>query len=119
MRPETRPHAPARFGGRGLLGPAITATYLGLIVLILIPMIAIILMATLVGLTVGFAILLTLPALLVFGHAVAATGIAAGLFVLSLKWLSAKIGRPELRRDISRGVVPDSVRQAIPRTLGK
>ena len=34
MRPEVRPHAPARFGGRGLLGPAITATYLGLIVLI-------------------------------------------------------------------------------------
>jgi hypothetical protein len=29
---------------------------------------------------------------------------------------SPKMGRPELSRDMSSGVVPDSVRQAIPRT---
>jgi sulfate transport system permease protein len=34
LRPGARPHAPAHVPGSGLLGPGITATYLGLIVLI-------------------------------------------------------------------------------------
>ncbi|CAN5313545.1 hypothetical protein BH10PSE9_BH10PSE9_18460 [soil metagenome] len=54
---------------------------IGLLVVILIPMIAIVLMATLVGFSVGVAILFLLPALFVFGHAIAATGIAGGLFI--------------------------------------
>jgi hypothetical protein len=54
---------------------------IGLLVVILIPMIAIVLMATIIGLSAGLAILFLLPALFVFGHAVAATGIAAGLFI--------------------------------------
>lgn len=54
---------------------------IGVVVVILIPAIAIVLIATIAGLSVGLAILFLLPVLLVFGHAVAATGIAAGLFI--------------------------------------
>ena len=57
---------------------------IGLLVVLLIPAVAIILMATLVGLSVGFSILLLMPAILVFGHAVAAAGIATGLLVRSV-----------------------------------
>ena len=52
---------------------------IGLATAILIPAIAAILMATLVGLAAGLAILLILPLLLVFGHAAAAAGIASGV----------------------------------------
>ena len=38
-------------------------------------------MATVVGISAGIAILLLLPILTVFGHAVAAAGIASGIFV--------------------------------------
>ena len=54
---------------------------LGVATFLIIPVVAVLLMVTVVGLTVGFAVLLVLPFLLVFGHAVAAAGIAAGLFV--------------------------------------
>jgi hypothetical protein len=53
----------------------------GILALVLIPFIAVVLMATIIGISVGFAILLVLPFLLIFGHAVAAAGIAAGILV--------------------------------------
>ncbi len=59
----------------------VTSFVIGLVTVILVPAIAIILMATAVGLSVGLAILLALPLLFVFGHAVAAAGIGAGIFV--------------------------------------
>ena len=78
------------FGGRIFTMAADNARHrpmssflIGLIVAILIPAVAIILMATIVGISVGLAVLFLLPVLIVFGHAVAATGIAAGLFVRS------------------------------------
>ena len=54
---------------------------IGVATAILIPAIAVILVATLIGLTAGLAILMILPLLVVFGHAVAAAGIASGVFV--------------------------------------
>jgi hypothetical protein len=76
------------FGGRVLatatdhvrLRPG-SSLLLGLATVVLIPAIAAIVMATVVGITAGIAILLILPILAVFGHAVAATGIASGIFV--------------------------------------
>jgi len=53
----------------------------GVLALVLIPFVAVVLMATVVGLSVGIAIGLIVPFLLVFGHAVAAAGIAAGILV--------------------------------------
>ncbi len=54
---------------------------LGIATVILIPVIAGLLVATVIGLTAGLAVLFVLPLLIVFGHAVAAAGIAAGIFV--------------------------------------
>ncbi len=54
---------------------------IGLVTAVLIPAIAVVVMATVVGITAGIAILLILPPLVVFGHAVAAAGIASGIFV--------------------------------------
>jgi hypothetical protein len=54
---------------------------IGLLTILLIPFIAFLLMATVVGIAAGVAVLLVLPFLIIFGHAVAAAGIAAGLFV--------------------------------------
>lgn len=53
----------------------------GILTLVLFPFIAFVLMATIIGLSVGFAILFVLPFLIIFGHAVAAAGIAAGILV--------------------------------------
>jgi hypothetical protein len=53
----------------------------GILAFVLIPFVAAILIATLVGITIGFAVLLILPFLIIFGHAVAAAGIAAGLLI--------------------------------------
>jgi len=53
----------------------------GILALVLIPFVAIVLMVTVIGLSIGFAILFILPLLLTFGHAVAAAGIASGLLV--------------------------------------
>ena len=53
----------------------------GILALVLIPFVAAILMITLVGISVGFAVALILPFLIIFGHAVAAAGIAAGLLI--------------------------------------
>ena len=80
----------ALLGGRILANGAdhlrlrpVTSFVIGLITVILIPAIAAILMATIAGLSVGIALLLVLPLLCVFGHAVAAAGIGAGIFVRS------------------------------------
>jgi hypothetical protein len=56
---------------------------IGLVTVILIPAIAAILMATVAGITTGIALLLAMPLLFVLGHAVAAAGVAAGIFVRS------------------------------------
>jgi hypothetical protein len=53
----------------------------GILTWILIPFVAIVLMFTVIGLSAGFAILFLMPFLVIFGHAVAATGIASALFV--------------------------------------
>lgn len=54
---------------------------IGIVALIVIPVVAVLLMSLVIGLTVGLALLLVMPILFVFGHAVAAAGIAAGVFV--------------------------------------
>jgi hypothetical protein len=56
---------------------------IGLVTAIIVPAVAIILMATLAGLSIGIGLLLALPLLFVLGHAVAAAGIAAGIFIRS------------------------------------
>jgi hypothetical protein len=53
----------------------------GILTWILVPFVAIVLMFTVIGLTAGFAVLFLMPFLVIFGHAVAATGIASALFV--------------------------------------
>jgi hypothetical protein len=53
----------------------------GILTWILVPFVAIVLMVTVIGLSVGFALLFLMPFLIIFGHAVAATGIASALFV--------------------------------------
>ena len=53
----------------------------GILALVLIPFVAAILMVTVVGLSVGFAILFILPLLVIFGHAVAAAGIASAVLI--------------------------------------
>lgn len=53
----------------------------GILALILIPFVGAVLMATVVGITIGLGIFLLLPFLVVGGHAVAAAGIASGLFI--------------------------------------
>ncbi len=76
------------FGGRVLatatdhvrLRPG-SSLLIGLATAVLIPIIAAVVMATVVGFTAGVAVLLLLPVLTVFGHAVAAAGIASGIFV--------------------------------------
>jgi hypothetical protein len=56
---------------------------IGLVTCIVIPVIAAILMATIAGITAGLAVLFVLFVLAIFGHAVAAAGIAGGIFVRS------------------------------------
>ena len=53
----------------------------GILVFVLVPFIAVILIATVAGLSVGFAVLLILPFLVIFGHAVAAAGIASAVLI--------------------------------------
>ncbi len=54
---------------------------IGLLTVIIVPIIAAALMVTIAGITAGLAVLFVLPVLAVFGHAVAAAGVAGGLFV--------------------------------------
>jgi hypothetical protein len=54
---------------------------IGLITAVAIPLTAAVLIATIAGITAGVAVLLILPILTVFGHAVAAAGVAGGIFV--------------------------------------
>jgi hypothetical protein len=60
----------------------------GILALVLIPFVAALLAVTVVGLSVGLAVAMILPFLVVFGHAVAAAGVAAGLLVRSRGELS-------------------------------
>jgi hypothetical protein len=53
----------------------------GILVIVVIPFVGAVLIATVVGLTIGLAVVLLLPFLIVGGHAVAAAGIASGLFI--------------------------------------
>jgi hypothetical protein len=53
----------------------------GILTFVLVPFVAVILMVTIVGISVGFAVLLLLPFLIVFGHAVAAAGIAGAVLM--------------------------------------
>lgn len=76
------------FGGRAFAAATtnvrhrpLSSFLYGILTLVLIPFVAIVLFATVVGISVGFAVLLTLPFLIVFGHAVAAAGIAGGILL--------------------------------------
>jgi hypothetical protein len=53
----------------------------GILTLVLVPFVAVVLMVTVIGITVGIAVLLLLPFLIVFGHAVAAAGIASAVLI--------------------------------------
>ena len=53
----------------------------GILTFVLVPFVAVILMATIVGITVGLAVILLVPFLIVFGHAVAAAGIAGAILI--------------------------------------
>lgn len=53
----------------------------GVLTIVLVPFVAVLLMATVIGISVGIAIALIMPFLFVFGHAVAAAGIASGILV--------------------------------------
>jgi hypothetical protein len=53
----------------------------GILTIVLVPFVALVLVATFIGLTAGFAVGLILPFLVVFGHAVAAAGIAGGILI--------------------------------------
>jgi hypothetical protein len=74
--------------GRGTFEDAVTLArvkvvssfLIGLLVLILLPIVATILMATVIGIPAGLALLFALPVLLVASHAVAATGLADLVF---------------------------------------
>jgi hypothetical protein len=59
----------------------VSSFFFGILALVLIPFIAVVLMVTVIGLSVGLAILLIMPFLIVFGHATAAAGIAAGILM--------------------------------------
>jgi cytoskeletal protein CcmA (bactofilin family) len=59
----------------------LSSFFFGILALVLIPFVAAILMVTVVGISIGFAILFILPLLIIFGHAVAAAGLAAALLV--------------------------------------
>lgn len=53
----------------------------GILTLVIVPFVAVVLMATVIGISIGFAVLFLVPFLVIFGHAVAAAGIASGLLV--------------------------------------
>lgn len=53
----------------------------GILALVLVPFIAIVLTATVIGISTGIAIGFLMPFLIVFGHAVAAAGIASAILV--------------------------------------
>jgi hypothetical protein len=76
------------FGGRLFISALdharlrpVSTIIIGIVTLILVPAVAALLSATVVGLPIGFALMLALPLLFVFGLPVAAAGIAAGIFV--------------------------------------
>jgi hypothetical protein len=59
----------------------VSSFFFGILALILIPFVAVVLMVTVIGISAGIAIGLVVPFLIVFGHAIAAAGIAAGILV--------------------------------------
>jgi hypothetical protein len=78
------------FGGRIFVGAVdlvrhrpVSSVLVGLAVVVVMLIVAGILMSLVIGFSAGIAILLLLPPLVIFGHAVAAAGIAAGIFIRS------------------------------------
>jgi hypothetical protein len=78
------------FGGRIFVSAVdlvrhrpVSSFLVGLAVTLVMLVVAVFLMSLLIGLSAGIAILLLLPPLVIFGHAVAAAGIAAGIFIRS------------------------------------
>ncbi len=53
----------------------------GILTIVLVPFVALVLIATVIGISAGFAVGFILPFLIVFGHAVAAAGIAGGILL--------------------------------------
>jgi hypothetical protein len=64
----------------------------GVLALVVIPFVGALLVATVVGLTIGLSVFLILPLLIVGGHAVAAAGIASGLLVRRNGEIGALLG---------------------------
>ena len=64
----------------------------GILTLVVIPFVALVLIVSAVGITIGIAVALLLPFLLVFGHAIAAAGVAAGLLVRSRREIGTGTG---------------------------
>ena len=89
----------------------VSTILIGVVTLILVPAVAIILSATVVGLPIGLALLLALPLLFVFGHPIAAAGIAAGIFVRNSGPVGIARGAPlrHPRRHHHRAHQPHSV----------
>src|SRR5262249_42541328 len=87
------------FGGRVFTGATehvrhkpLSSFLFGILTLVLIPFIAIVLFITVIGISTGFAVLFLVPFLTIFGHAVAAAGIAAAILVRTQGELSVGLG---------------------------
>jgi hypothetical protein len=61
----------------------VSSFLVGLAVIVVLLIVSAFLMSIVIGLSAGIALLLLLPPLVIFGHAVAAAGIAAGIFIRS------------------------------------
>lgn len=59
----------------------LSSVLFGILTVILVSFVALVLVATVIGLSAGFAVGLLLPFLVVFGHAVAAAGVAGGILI--------------------------------------
>jgi hypothetical protein len=70
----------------------VSSFFFGVLALILIPFVAVVLVATIIGISAGIAIGFLMPFLIVFGHAIAAAGIASGILVRRQGDIGAGIG---------------------------
>jgi cytoskeletal protein CcmA (bactofilin family) len=87
------------FGGRVFMAATehvrhrpLSSFLFGVLALVVIPFIGALLVATVVGITIGLAVFLMLPLLIIGGHAVAAAGIASGLLVRRNGEIGALLG---------------------------
>ena len=64
----------------------------GILTLVVVPFIALVLIVSAIGFSIGLAIALILPFLVVFGHAIAAAGVASGLLVRSRREIGIGTG---------------------------